>query len=40
MHFSDDITFKLENKRFTMSEVGPFTLKDGKIAKEEFFYSM
>ena len=40
VHFSYDITFKPENKRFTMNEVGLFTLKDEKVAKEEFFYSM
>jgi hypothetical protein len=40
VRFSFDITFKPENKRFTMTEVGVFTVKDGKIAKEEFFYAM
>jgi ketosteroid isomerase-like protein len=40
VRFSYDITFKPENKRFTMNEVGLFTVKDGKVAKEEFFYSM
>lgn len=40
VRFSFDITFKPENKRFTMNEIGLFTVKDGKITKEEFFYSM
>jgi ketosteroid isomerase-like protein len=40
VRFTYDITFKPENKRFTMDEIGLFTVKDGKIAKEEFFYSM
>jgi ketosteroid isomerase-like protein len=39
VRFTYDITFKPENKRFTMSEIGLFTVKDGKIAKEEFFYT-
>jgi len=38
--FSFDVTFKPENRRFTMNEVGLFTVKDGKIVKEEFFYTM
>ena len=28
-----------ENRRFSMNEVALFTLKDGKSAKEEFFYA-
>jgi hypothetical protein len=40
VHFTYDITFKPESKRFTMKEVGLFTVKDGKVTKEEFFYSM
>jgi ketosteroid isomerase-like protein len=40
VRFTYEVTFKPENKRFTMNEVGLFTVKDGKIAKEEFFYSM
>jgi hypothetical protein len=39
VHFRYDITFKPENRRFPMSEVGVFTVKDGKVVKEEFFYS-
>ena len=39
VRFTYDITFKPENKRFPMDEVGLFTVKDGKIVKEEFFYS-
>jgi ketosteroid isomerase-like protein len=38
VRFTYDITFKPENKRFTMNEIGLFTVKDGKITKEEFFY--
>lgn len=38
VRFSYEVTFKPENKRFPMTEVGLFTIKDGKIVKEEFFY--
>lgn len=38
--FSYDVTFKPENRRFNMNEVGLFTVKDGKIVKEEFFYTL
>lgn len=40
VRFSFEVTFKPENRRFTMNEIGLFTVKDGKIAKEEFFYTM
>ncbi len=40
VRFSYEITFKPENRRFKMNEVGLFTVKDDKIVKEEFFYSM
>lgn len=35
-----DITYKPENKRFTMEEVAVYTVKDGKIVHEQFFYDM
>jgi hypothetical protein len=38
--FKYDITFKPENKRFPMHEVALYTVKDDKITREEFFYSM
>jgi hypothetical protein len=40
VRFSYEVTFKPENRRFTMNEVGLFTIKNDKIVKEEFFYSM
>lgn len=40
VQFKYDVTFKPENKRFPMHEIGLFTIKDNKIVKEEFFYSM
>ena len=35
-----DVTFKPSSKRFTMEEAALYTVKDGKIAHEAFFYSM
>jgi hypothetical protein len=40
VRFTYDVTFKPQDKRFKMDEVGLFTIQDGKIVKEEFFYSM
>jgi ketosteroid isomerase-like protein len=40
VRFLYDITHKPTNNRLTMDEVGLFTVKDGKIVREEFFYSM
>jgi ketosteroid isomerase-like protein len=36
--FTMDITFKPENRRFTMEEIGVYKVVDGKIVQEEFFY--
>jgi len=40
VHFTFDVTPKHTGKRMTMEEMGLFTIENGKIAKEEFFYSM
>ena len=40
VRFVYDVTNKPSGKRFTMEEVGLFTVKDGKIVREEFFYAM
>jgi ketosteroid isomerase-like protein len=40
VRFLYDITQKATNNRITMDEVGLFTVNDGKITREEFFYSM
>jgi ketosteroid isomerase-like protein len=40
VRFVYDITNKPSGKRMTMDEIGLFTVKDGKITREEFFYSM
>ena len=38
VRFSYDVTHKPSNRRFTMDEAALFTVKDGKIVREEFFY--
>lgn len=40
VRFLYDITQKQSGKRITMDEVGLFTIENGKIVREEFFYSM
>jgi ketosteroid isomerase-like protein len=41
VRFTYDITAKhLGNKRMVMDEIALYTVKDGKIVREEFFYSM
>jgi hypothetical protein len=40
VRFKMDITVKETGVRQQMDEVGVYTLKDGKIAEERFFYSM
>jgi hypothetical protein len=40
VRFKMDITVKETGVRQTMDEVGVYTLKDGKIAEERFFYAM
>ena len=40
VRFLYDITNKPSGQRLTMDEVGLFTVENGKIAREEFFYSM
>ena len=38
--YSYDVTFKANGQRFNMEEVAVYTVAEGKIVKEEFFYSM
>ena len=38
VRFSYDVTHKPSSRRFTMDEAALFTVKDGKIVREEFFY--
>ncbi|MBO9667566.1 MAG: nuclear transport factor 2 family protein [Bdellovibrio sp.] len=40
VHFKYDATDKNTKKRMAMEEVGLYTVKNGKIVKEEFFYTM
>lgn len=43
VRFKYDITAKtgaMAGKRMTMDETGLYTVKDGKIVQEEFFYNM
>lgn len=40
VRYDMDITFKPKNQRFTMKEAALYTVKDGKIVREEFFYAM
>ena len=38
LHLSYDVTQKFSGKRMKMDEVGLYTVKNGKIVREEFFY--
>lgn len=40
VYYNIDATDKKTKKRMQMKEVGLYTVRDGKIIKEEFFYSM
>lgn len=39
VQFTWDATFKPTGQRSTMSEMALYTVKDGKIVREEFFYN-
>ena len=39
VHFVFDVTDKPSGQRTTMDEVGLFTIENGKITREEFFYT-
>jgi len=40
VNFKLDVTFKPQDKRFTLEEVAVYKVAGGKIVYEEFFYSM
>ncbi|MBC7973787.1 MAG: nuclear transport factor 2 family protein [Myxococcales bacterium] len=40
VQFKYDVTNKPSNKRMQMDESALYTVQDGKIVREEFFYSM
>ena len=39
VHFIFDVTNKQMKRRMKMDEIALYTVKDGKIVKEEFFYT-
>lgn len=39
VRFAFDVTHKPSGKRMNMDEIGLFTVENGKIVREEFFYS-
>ena len=39
VRFSFDVTNRPSQKRMAMDEIGLFTVENGKIVREEFFYS-
>jgi hypothetical protein len=40
VRFTYDVTFKPQSMRFTMEEAALYTVANGKVVKEEFFYTM
>ena len=38
VHFTFDVTPKSTGRRVTLEEVGVYTVKDGQITREQFFY--
>ena len=40
VQFSYDVTFKPQSQRMQMNEIAVYEVQDGKVAREEFFYSM
>ncbi len=38
VYYNYDVTFKPTGKRNTMEEMALYTVKDGKIVREQFFY--
>jgi ketosteroid isomerase-like protein len=40
VHYTFDVTNKPSGQRFDMEEVALYTVSDGKVAREEFFYTM
>lgn len=40
VHFAYDVTAKPSGQRFNMAELALYTVKDGKIVREQFFYHM
>lgn len=40
VYFDYDVTFKPASQRIKMEEVGVYTVENGKVVNEEFFYHM
>ena len=40
VRFAYDVTNKPSGRRMKMDEIGVFTVADGKVVKEEYFYDM
>jgi ketosteroid isomerase-like protein len=40
VHYKYDVTFKPGDQRYSMEEVALYSVADGKVVREEFFYSM
>ena len=40
IHFFFDVTNKPSSQRYKMEEIGVYTVANGKVIREEFFYSM
>ena len=38
LHFTIDVTEKASGKRTKMNEIGLYTVRDGKVVEERFFY--
>lgn len=38
VHYNYDVTFKPTGKRNNMEEMALYTVKDGKVVREQFFY--
>ena len=38
VYFKYDVTFKPSGKRFPMEETAMYTVRDGKIVREKFYY--
>mgnify|MGYP001084154391 CR=1 FL=1 len=38
VHYNFDVTFKPTGKRNNMEEMALYTVKDGKVVREQFFY--
>ena len=39
MHYTFDVTNKTSGERVNMSEMALYTVKDGKVVAEQFFYN-